>query len=245
MDVLPRICVREGLKPGPLRLGVAQAKPLTGARRLRVGDALLVFSGDGRESRAKVEATARDSLQATVGALTRQEPLPALELEIWCANVRANRMEWGIKKCVETGADIFRPITCERAARGQELSAGRRERWERIAIEAAEQCDRLHLPRIEALTPFADACKRLRGPIVLADPNGAPWSTIAPLLPERGTLTVAIGPEGGFSEGEMAEAHADGALIASLGPNTLRTETAAAVATALVRTHTAPARAGR
>ncbi len=245
MDALPRICVREGVKPGPLRLGEAQAKHLTGARRLRAGDAFLVFSGDGREYRAEIEATARGSVQATVGALTRQEPLPALELEIWCANVRANRMEWAIEKCVETGADIFRPITCERTARGQELSAGRRERWERIAIEAAEQCGRLHLPRIEALTPFADACKRLRGPLVLADPDGGPWSTIAPLLPERGTLTVAIGPEGGFSEGEVAEARAAGTLIASLGPNTLRTETAAAVATALVRTHTAAASGGR
>ena len=245
MDALPRICVREGVKAGPLRLGAAQAKHLAGARRLRAGDAFLVFSGDGREYRAEIEATARDSVQATVGALTRQEPLPALELEIWCANVRANRMEWGIEKCVETGADVFRPITCERTARGQELSEGRRERWERIAIEAAEQCGRLHLPRIEALAPFTEACMRLLGPMVLADPDGAPWSTIASLLPERGTLTVAIGPKGGFSEGEVAAARADGALIACLGPHTLRTETAAAVATALVRTHTAAASGGR
>ena len=243
-EALPRICVPEGVRPGPLRLGGAQAKHLT-ARRLRDGDAFLVFSGDGREYRAEIDATARNSVQAAVGALTRQEALPALELELWCANVRANRMEWAIEKCVEAGADVFRPITGERAARGQALSQGRQERWERIAIEAAEQCGRLYLARIEPVTPFAEALGRLRGPLVLAHPGGGTWDAIAPLLPDRGTLTVAVGPEGGFSEAEVAQAKAAGALVASLGPNTLRTETAAVVATALVRAHTGAASGAR
>ena len=64
---------------------------------------------------------------------------------------------------------------------------------------------------------------------------GAAWRDIAERLPEQGSLVLAIGPEGGFSEAEVSRATAAGALVASLGPNTLRTETAALVAVALAR----------
>ena len=64
---------------------------------------------------------------------------------------------------------------------------------------------------------------------------GARWRDIADRLPQRGSLTVALGPEGGFSETEVARAREAGAVVASLGPHTLRTETAAVVAVALAR----------
>ena len=139
MEALPRICIPEGVRPGRVVLGAAPA-PRLAARRLRHGNEFLAFAGDGREYRARVEEASRSSLTAVVSDLVREEPPPARTIEVWCANVRANRMEWAIEKCVEAGVDVFRPVTTERSARGRELSEGRHERWERIAIEAAEQC---------------------------------------------------------------------------------------------------------
>ena len=231
MDALPRICVPEGVRPGPLVLGEAQAQHLA-ARRLRKGDEFLAFAGNGREYRARVEESTRDRVTATVGEIVRQEPPPSRTIEVWCGNVRANRMEWAVEKCTEVGVSVFRPITTEHSARGRELSEGRRERWERIAIEAAEQCGRLYLPVLAPVTAFETALESRRGPLVLADREGAPWSDIAEEMPVRGSLAVAIGPEGGFSEDEVALATAAGAVVASFGPNTLRTETAAVVAVA-------------
>ena len=235
MEALPRICIPEGVRPGRVVLGEAQARHLA-ARRLRRGDEFLAFAGDGREYRARVEEASRNRVTAIVSDLVREEPPPARTIEVWCANVRANRMEWAIEKCVEAGVAVFRPVTTEHSARGRELSEGRHERWERIAIEAAEQCGRLYLPAIASVTTFEAALESLRGPLVLANRDGAPLGEVATRLPERGSITVAIGPEGGFSEDEVALALAAGAVVASLGPNTLRTETAAVVAVAaLVR----------
>lgn len=234
MEGLPRICLPEGVQPGALALPDAQARHLA-ARRLRHGDAFLVFTGDGTEYHARIDDASRDGVTATVLDIARQEPPPARRVEVWCANVRANRMEWAIEKCVEAGVDAFRPITTEHSARGQELSEGRLERWERIAIEAAEQCGRLYLPVVAPVVTFEQAVEGLEGALVLANRDGAPWGEVVGKLPERGSLTVAIGPEGGFTDAEVSRATEAGAMIASLGPHTLRTETAAVVAVALAR----------
>ncbi|MCY3602347.1 MAG: RsmE family RNA methyltransferase [Chloroflexi bacterium] len=225
----------EGVEPGTLDLAGAQARHLSGSRRLRRGDEFLVFAGDGVEYRASIEDVSRERVTASVGDITRRESRPARTVEVWCANVRANRMEWAIEKCVEAGIDVFRPITTERSVRGQELSESRRERWERIAIEAAEQCGRLYLPVIAPVMAFREALENREGALVVANRDGAPWSEVARELPEQGTVVIAVGPEGGFSEDEIASAIETGALVASLGPNTLRTETAAVVAVALAR----------
>lgn len=234
MEGLPRICVPEGVQPGALALPDAQARHLA-ARRLRSGDAFLVFAGDGTEYHARIDDASRDGVTATVLYIARQEPPPARRVEVWCANVRANRMEWAIEKCVEAGGDVFRPITTEHSARGQELSEGRLERWERIAIEAAEQCGRLYLPVVAPVVTFEAAVEAREGALVLANRDGAPWGDVTPKLPERGSFAVAIGPEGGFTDDEVTRAVDAGALVASFGPNTLRTETAAVVAVALAR----------
>ncbi len=235
MDGLPRVCLPEGVGPGPLELAGSQARHLAGSRRLRKGDEFLVFAGDGVEYRARIEDVSRDAVIATVGDLARREPRPARSVEVWCANVRANRVEWAIEKCVEAGVDVFRPITTERSVRGQEVSESRHERWGRIAIEAAEQCGRLYLPKIAPVTPLHEALAAWEGALVLANREGAAWGEVAAGLPDRGAVAIAVGPEGGFSEDEVMSAIEAGSIIASLGPNTLRTETAAVVAVALAR----------
>ncbi len=231
MDAPPRICVPEGVTPGALTLPEARARHLA-ARRLRRGDEFLVFAGNGREYRARLEELSRNGATATVGEIARQAPPPARSVEAWCANVRANRMEWAIEKCTEAGASVFRPIITERSARGDAVSEERSARWRRIAIEAAEQCGRLYLPMIAPVTAFTAALESLRGPLILADQTGEYWREAASRLPGRGALAVAVGPEGGFTEAETALATEAGALVASFGPNTLRTETAAVVAVA-------------
>ena len=235
MEALPRVCVPEGVGPGALELSGDQARHLAGSRRLRKGDDFLVFAGDGVEYRARIEDASRERVNATVGDITRREPPPARSVEVWCANVRANRMEWAIEKCVEAGVDVFRPITTERSVRGQELSESRQERWRRIAIEATEQCGRLYLPVIAPVVGFREALEEHDGVLVVANRDGRPWREVAGELPEQGPVVIAVGPEGGFSEDEVASAVEAGAIVASLGPNTLRTETAAVVAAALAR----------
>jgi len=234
MGHVPRIVVKGPLRAGPLRLDAEQSKRLGAVMRLRAGDEFLAFSGDGREWRARVDEVARDGLRATVGEVVRQEPASPLVVEVWCALVRPQRFEWAIEKCVEAGADIVRPLICEHSARGDAASAAKQERWERIAVEAAEQCGRLTLAVVERPARFESLLGR-GAPVFFGEPGGMRWAEASRLLPGQGRVAWAVGPEGGWSEGEVAKARSSGAIGVSLGANILRTETAAVVGTALLR----------
>lgn len=235
MAHIPRVYLPGHLGPGPLRIEGEQGKRLSSVMRLRAGDPFLVFSGDGREWEARVAEAGKGGVLAEVGAIGRQAAAPALMVEAWVAIVRPNRFDWAIEKCIEAGADVIRPMVAEHSARGEGASAGRQERWERIAVEAAEQCGRLHLGVVEAPATFEALLRRHHGTLLMAEPEGACWAETERLVPESGTVAIAIGPEGGFSTDEVARAKGQGALAVSIGPNILRTETAAVVATALVR----------
>ena len=236
MAHVPRLYIPGHLAPGHLHLEDEQAHRLAAVMRLRAGDQFLTFCGDGREWRSTVESVTKGGVDAIVGELARQEPLGALTVEVWCGLVRPNRFDWAIEKCVEAGADIVRPLVSEFAARGDGSSLTRQERWTRIAIEAAEQSGRLFVPAVDEPAPFAALLARGRQvPLVIAHAGGRPLLETAPLLPASGGVAVAIGPEGGLSDDEIDKATAQGALLLSLGPNVLRTETAAVVATAFMR----------
>lgn len=231
----PRIFVRESLSPGPLALAGDTAKRLASVMRVQAGEALLLFNGDGKEWEATVAGTARDRVSVTVGGVARQEPASPVSLEIWAGLVRAQRFDWLMEKCTEAGADVIRPLISQHAARGEGASANREERWNRIAVEASEQSGRLRVPVIAGPASFATLIERRMTPLVIAHPGGTPVAALAPLLPVQGTLVVAVGPEGGFSDAEARDARARGALVLDLGATILRTETAALAATVLLR----------
>lgn len=235
MARLPRLFVDGPLAPGDLSLAGDAAKRLLSVLRLSSGDAFRVFSGDGREYEATVAAGTAKRVAVSVGAVARQEPPPALSLELCSGLVRANRFDLVVEKATEAGADVITPLVSERSARGDAPSKARYDRWERLVVEASEQSGRLYLPVLQQPITFERLCERGRRPLLLAHPDGMSWGDATALLPVRGPLVVAIGPEGGFSDEEVEAARLAGALVVSIAPNVLRTETAAIVATALVR----------
>jgi 16S rRNA (uracil1498-N3)-methyltransferase len=231
----PRVFVPGPLHPGTLSIEGDPAKRLASVLRLRPGDAFALFCGDGREYEATFAGATGKRVAAIVGPVARQEPPAALSLELYCGLVRATRFDTVVEKATEAGADVIAPLISEHAARGEHPSPARYERWERIAIEAAEQSGRLYVPVLAQPVVFEVALRSPGTLALLCDPAGSPWNQVAALLPKRGRLLLLIGPEGGFSDGEVAAARRAGALVAAIAPNVLRTETAAIVATALVR----------
>ncbi|MEO6042493.1 MAG: RsmE family RNA methyltransferase, partial [Tepidiformaceae bacterium] len=101
--------------------------------------------------------------------------------------------------------------------------------------EAAEQSGRLSVPVIAPLGKFEQLLSQPIGALILFDRDGRPWPETIPLIPQQGRVTLAVGPEGGFSLDEVASAKARGALVVSLGPNILRTETAALAGVVMLR----------
>lgn len=235
MAHVPRLYIPGRIEPGLLTIGPDAAHRLTAVMRMRTGDAFLLFSGDGREWEATVAVVERNRIQATVGGVSRTAAPLALVVECWCAVVRPNRFDWAIEKCTEAGVDLFRPLLSEHSARGDAPSSNRQERWERIAVEAAEQSGRLSVPVIAPAVTLEHLLDQPGGTLILFDREGKPWPEATALIPMQGRVTLAVGPEGGFSRAEVASAKARGALAVSLGPNILRTETAAVAGVVLLR----------
>jgi 16S rRNA (uracil1498-N3)-methyltransferase len=147
-----------------------------------------------------------------------------------------DRMEWAIEKCTELGVNRIVPLIARRTdAHLAAAAAKRAERWRRIAREASEQARRASLPEIAAPVKFSDAvatCSGLR--IVLSESETGVQLRDAVTSDASGEITLANGPEGGWTEDELKSFREAGWTSASLGSTILRAETAAIAATAIV-----------
>lgn len=235
MGHVPRLCVRGRLGPGPLRLDGEAADRLGAVLRVRPGEEVRLFAGDGREWAAAVREARRGQVLVEVGELVRQEPPSALVVEAWIPLIRAHRFDWAVEKCTEAGADVLRPVTTAFTQRGEGAGAARQERWERIAVEASEQCGRLYLPVVEGVGRLEELVGNARAALIVLDREGMAPVEAARLLPERGRVVIVCGPEGGLAPGELELLRRHGALPVRAGPHILRAETAAVAGVLLVR----------
>jgi 16S rRNA (uracil1498-N3)-methyltransferase len=162
----------------------------------------------------------------------------AANLGLLLAIFKFDRMEWAIEKCTELGVSRIVPLIARRTdAHLAAASNKRAERWRRIALQASEQSRRAVPPEISAPIKLQEAASlngRLR--IVLAESEQQTLlrDVLAshPPAPEADVL-LAIGPEGGWAEGELDLFQKSGWISASLGATILRAETAAIAATAI------------
>jgi len=201
------------------------ANRLVGVLRLRAGDAVHVFDGCGHERAARVaEVTPRRVKLALLHAIA---PLaePPVPVTLACAFPRGSRGDWIVEKATELGVSRIVPVAAGRAVLAP--GGGRIERWRRIAIEAAEQCGRAVVPEIGG-----DAPRDAR--MLVADPRATTTMRAALAGSPAPAVAVFVGPEGGWSDGELEALIARGGTAVSLGPRTLRVETAAIVAVATV-----------
>lgn len=167
----------------------------------------------------------------------RSKPSAAPKITLALAIFKFDRMEWAIEKCTEIGVTRIVPIIARRTdAHLAAAAAKRRERWLRIVRQAAEQSRRSAPPEIAAPVKLkelggvlpADLATR----VVLAESEDE--TRLGAVLQSRPTeVVLAIGPEGGWDDGELGWFYESGWVAASLGDTILRAETAAIVATAI------------
>ena len=185
---------------------------------------------------------------------------PALHIELLISIVKFDRFEWCLEKATELGVDEIVPLAAVRTDKALIAAAAKRhERWNRILIESAQQSRRLRPPVLRDASPpdkaFAQSSASLK--VLLSErreakplrkllDRGSP-SVAQALLPVRSssdtiaktqatpTISLAVGPEGGWTDDEIASAAANGFLEASLGENILRTETAVIASLAIMQ----------
>jgi 16S rRNA (uracil1498-N3)-methyltransferase len=225
-----RLLVPE-LRVGLVRLPPDQAHHARDVLRLGVGDAVELFTATGQTAAAViVEATAA-SVVAEVREI-RHAPT-GLALTIASAVPKAARGDWMIEKLSELGVARFVPLMTARSVVHPE-GRNKIERWQRLAAESAKQSHRAGVMRIEALTALDEMLSGISGKAAyLSTAAGAlPLSSI--LHPPSSPLTLLVGPEGGWSDEEIARFAEQHLTPITLGGTILRVETAAIAAAAVV-----------
>jgi 16S rRNA (uracil1498-N3)-methyltransferase len=218
-----RFHVNRDLGPGRVELDGPEAHHLATVCRLRPGDVVCLFNGDGREYPAEVEDISRRSVLLRVLRVEAPARERRGRLEIAAAVPRGDRGQFLIEKLTELGVTSFVPL---RLAQSSVLpSEAKLDKLQRYVIEASKQCGRNVLMTIEPLTDWQDYLKRgdLPAHRLLAHPGGERLEG----EPTEGDFAVAIGPEGGFRADEVDEARAVGWRLVDLGSRILRIETAA------------------
>lgn len=234
--MITRIHCPQGLAPGAtVALPAVAGHHVARVLRLKEGDALTLFDGRGGEWSATIARIHKDDVHAHLLAFdaVERESQPAVTLVQSIA--AGDKMDWIVQKCVELGVAAIRPVAAKRSV--VRLSGERMERrvahWQAIAVAACEQCGRNRVPRV---APIVDLPQYLAEP---AAENGLrllalPDSTrrVRDLAQPEGPVSLLVGPEGGFEEGELAAARLTGYGDVSFGSRVLRTETAGAAALA-------------
>lgn len=215
--------------------------------RLRAGEELILFNGEGGEWRARLRVSHRDRCEVEPLEYVDAERESPLQITLLQGISRGERMDFTLQKATELGVHRIVPVFCERTQ--VKLSGERLDRrmahWQGVVVHAAEQSGRTRLPVLEKARPFAAALSSAGEALsLLLDPGEATTpDRLAP--PEHGRIVLLAGPEGGFSERERRQARASGFRGLRLGPRILRSETAALAALAAFQALWGDWRAGR
>ena len=206
----------------------AIAHQLTRVLRLRDGDEVTLLDGLGQEARCRL-----DGGNCVVVERGEAAGEPTHQLMVWQALLKGDHLEPVIRHGTEIGVARFRLFVSERCV-ARELSPRKLERLRAVAQEAAEQSERSIVPPVDAPVSYSQALKAaVPGSVLLFERKNA--KRLTQLEPPS---AVFIGPEGGFSPGEIEGAGWAGVPVAGLGPRILRSETVAVAVAAAILSRT-------
>ena len=213
------------------------AHRLSRVLRLKRGDHVLLTSGGKREYDVQLTGVSPHAVTGVIVAEREAPQEPGVTLVLYQSLIRPNRFDLVLEKGTEIGVSRFVPLIAARSqSQMEEPSATRAQRWERIVIEAAEQSGRGCAPLVEAPVTLEEALGNAPGLRIMPYEEESELGLTAYLrgLAQRpATVSLFIGPEGGFEPAEVEFAREQGVTPVTLGPRVMRSETAGIVASAL------------
>lgn len=208
--------------------------------RLVPGDNIVVCDGEKSDYEAVIEEIKPDYVRARIKCINTSNTEPLVEVSLFQGIPKSDKMDYIIQKCVELGVNRIVPVVTERTIvriENGKAGAAKTERWQRIALEAAKQCNRGIIPRVEQPVGFEEALGlSLKAQISIIPYEYEQKNGIRTFITgkEIERIGVFIGPEGGFSEKEIDKAVEEGIIPVTLGPRILRTETAGVAVMAIL-----------
>ncbi|HEX6260550.1 MAG TPA: 16S rRNA (uracil(1498)-N(3))-methyltransferase [Woeseiaceae bacterium] len=234
-----RLYVPGPLTPGSeLTLDEERTRYISAVLRLRVGEELALFDGRGGEFAAIITEASRRAVILHIGAHRAREFESPLRIHLVQGVSRGERMDLVVQKATELGVHRITPVLAGRSVVQLDgaKSSKRAAHWAKVAQSACEQCGRNVVPLIDTPQSFASwlaAAGTSDAQRVVLRPGAA--RTLTNLEYAGDVWQVLIGPEGGLSDTEVAQAVSAGFVPCVLGPRVLRTETAAIAALAILQ----------
>jgi 16S rRNA (uracil1498-N3)-methyltransferase len=217
-----------------LLLSGDEARHAGGSLRLRPGDLLTSGDGQGAIATCMVERVAKNELVAVVEQ-RRVVARPTPHIAMHISAPKGERLTWAVQKLTEIGVDSIVLVESSRSVRRwwtEEQARHVADRLRKVAKEAAKQSRRAYLPGIGGPVPWDSVVESQGLLVVLWEGAEAGLRSTLPRETES-PVGLLVGPEGGIPEEDARTAEKAGALLASLGPTILRTETAAIVGATL------------
>lgn len=208
-----------------------QAHQIASVLRLQPG-AHITLVRNGVETDVVLETVDTAEARGRCLAKRRVDAEPRVRLTLAVPILRGDRTEEVIEAVTQLGVSRIVPFVSSRSV-VRALADAKRERWTRVAREAAETARRGRIPAIDEPREWGRLFEALETPVLVAW-EGEALTKLADALPATQQLSLVIGPEGGLSMDEIALAQTHDAVTVSLGPRNLRSETAAVAAVAQV-----------
>ena len=233
--MIPRFyCPALDAASGTVTLPDAAAHHATRVLRLRNGDAVTLFDGNGEERQGVIDSTGRD-VTVTIRAAGPGIAEPLLQITLVQSLPSGDKMDWVVQKAVELGVTAIQPVMAKRSVVRLDGDRARKRvlHWQEVAISACEQCGRNTVPAVLPLMDFNQYLTREHKEDerrFLLDPVAG--QRLRKMDMPGGPIALLIGPEGGFDQGETDLARSLGFTALKLGPRVLRTETAGLAALA-------------
>lgn len=228
-------------------------KQIKNVLRLGVGNRFILLDGLGTKYEVEIQQFANKQINCSLVSFLTEERRTLPHIEIVLALIKSDRFEWCLEKLTELGVDLITPVVTQHCVvKHAEKGKEKLRRWESIVRESAEQCERMTIPRIVTPVSFSEyiyrprsggtstmgtqhlefiCAERKQAEPLLKRLDGEGISTRCTSdIKHISSISLMIGPEGGFSEHELNTAETQGWKPVSLGPRILRAETAAIAA---------------
>ena len=234
---MPRFFVSpDGVGEGSISIIGDDARHIARALRLAVGDEITVSDGEGTDFFCRLVRIRDEECTAEVIKSSPSYAEPPLEITLYMAYPKSDKLEIVVQKAVELGASVIVPFESQRCIKRPAADRAERigARLQRIAVEAAKQCGRGRLPKVKGTIGFDALVRGVGGdiPVLFCYEGGGtrPIKEVLDRMEKPEAIGVIIGSEGGFSSEEAERLISAGAIPVGLGPRILRCETAPAYA---------------
>ena len=205
--------------------------------RLKPGDDIRIFNGEGGEYEATIQRVDKDSVSVEIGRHHDFERESTLRVCLAQAITTGDKMDYTLQKAVELGVARIQPLQTNRAVvkLNQERAEKRLQHWQNVVVSACEQCGRNTVPKVAPIMAFEEwvASTDAAATRLMLSPYAE--QSLRDMPPPTGEVTLVVGPEGGLNQDEVAFAQIKGFASVRMGPRVMRTETAPLAALAAMQ----------